>query len=180
DYNVCAHKTWIEYLPDGETECLNTQRGLDKINRDYLTMRDYVAGVYFHTSATMFRNLFRGNLPRLMKTAIVGDLPLTMLHVREKKIKVLDEYMSVRVKAPEGLSSQQRFNPAYNLGKIRGTHLRLAWHFRNRLSLIFLYRYLQLNILLLRYRVSQTLKKWAPGLFRKLKPSSQDSQIADS
>ena len=173
EFNVCAHRTWIKTLPSEALECLNTQRGLDKIKRDYLTMWDYVMRpTPFHTSATVVRRLLDGPFPPLMKSAIVGDLPFTILHIRDKKIKVFDDYMSVRVKMESGLSSQGRFNPDYNLSRMRRTYWQFALYFRNRLSFIFLLRTAQYTWRLTRHRIGKVLRRWTPWIANRLRPTN--------
>lgn len=64
---------------------------------------------YFHTSAYMYRNIFRGNVPEVFKnTYFRGDNPRTFMHLlyTKGKIKVLNFVGSVYFYSEKGIWSQ--------------------------------------------------------------------------
>ena len=89
DYNICFHKVEIYNQVESSLK-------FDTITREVLettNIEDLASGNFIHTPSVVLRNNF--TIPKWFSKAKLGDWTLYMFAIKDKKIKKLDEVMSV-------------------------------------------------------------------------------------
>lgn len=89
DYNICFHEVKVF---NQDKNCLEE----DTITRNVLettTVEDLAKGNYIHTPSVMFRNNF--TIPSWFTKSPIGDWTLYMIAIKDKKIKKLNDKMSI-------------------------------------------------------------------------------------
>jgi glycosyltransferase involved in cell wall biosynthesis len=99
DYNICAHQTDVL-----TNERLEKKEWRWDSNRTTFTCVDYLYALFFHTSSIMFRHdksfMFIPDISILQ-----GDIFLCLSVVKDKRIFIIDESMSVYRRHKKGLTN---------------------------------------------------------------------------
>ncbi len=103
DFVACANNT-VKIYQDGSKPPHIFQKPPDKDVHDIDDL--IMVSSFFHASSLTFRNVFRGRVPRYMRSPLSCDIFITIAHAQHGKIKYFDEAWSVYRAHGGGLFSQ--------------------------------------------------------------------------
>jgi glycosyltransferase involved in cell wall biosynthesis len=104
DFVACANNTLKVYEDESGTEPHLVQPPLPK---DVHTIDDLIQlASFFHASSLTFRNVFRGKVPRYLRSPLSCDIFITIAHAQFGKIRFFPEPWSVYRAHAGGLFSQ--------------------------------------------------------------------------
>jgi len=101
DYNICFHNVELYDETDRKFKEDTITREVSKTT-DVL---DLARGNYIHTPSVVLRNNF--NIPEWFFKSPIGDWPLYMIAIRDKKLKKLDDTMAVYRLSNSGIWSNR-------------------------------------------------------------------------
>lgn len=143
DYSAVAGNTIIKYIDEIKEDSLIVEKPIPQFHE----IADFImASTYFHTSAIMYRNIYRGKVPEFLKHEFGrGDWLRTIMHAQHGKIGYIDKIVSVyRVHNGgiwSGLTSFKKFsrnlNSCYYFNKFLG--YRYDNLFKKRIELFYTY-----------------------------------------
>ena len=106
EYVLCFHNVLIQ----DDKEIMKKDAISDHLGNT-MSMIDLAKGNFIHTPSVVFRNNFE--LPNWYYSLPLGDWPLYLIIIKNKKIKKLDDVMCVYREHPNGIWSQTTKNQKY-------------------------------------------------------------------
>lgn len=109
DYGICFHNVAI--FDEANQKII--EDNITREVRETTDISELAKGNYMHTPSVMLRNDFL--LPTWFKDVTIGDWPLYMLAIKDRKIKKLEEVMAVYRKNNTGVYSNKNSLEKYKM-----------------------------------------------------------------
>ena len=106
EYVLCFHNVLIQ-----DDKGIMKKDAISDHLGNTMSMIDLAKGNFIHTPSVVFRNNFE--LPKWYYSLPLGDWPLYLIIIKDKKIKKLDDVMCVYREHPNGIWSQTTKNQKY-------------------------------------------------------------------